>query len=67
MTPAARRKWLRKITDSLNPSGQTRLAEAMGRDASTIRKKLSGDLPISEDDVVLIGIALEKLKREKRE
>ena len=46
MTPAE----LREICDSLGKRGQTRLAEALGWDASTIRRKLSGKSRISRSD-----------------
>jgi DNA-binding transcriptional regulator YdaS (Cro superfamily) len=55
MTPAE----LRAICDSLNPGGQTRLAELLGWDASTIRRKLSGATKISRADQLAILKAVE--------
>lgn len=55
MTPAE----LRSICDKLNPGGQTRLAEMLGWDASTVRRKLSGDTKITRVDQLAISKALE--------
>jgi DNA-binding transcriptional regulator YdaS (Cro superfamily) len=58
MTPAE----LRSICDSLNGErgigGQTRLAELLGWNGSTIRKKLSGKLRISKSDALAIRAAV---------
>lgn len=63
MTPAE----LRAICDSLNDErgtgGQTRLARLLGWDASTIRRKLSGNSKISKSDALAIERVLEKAEK----
>lgn len=62
MTPAE----LRRICDSLNDErdtgGQTRLAELVGWDASTVRRKLAGKTKITKADALAIREALRERK-----
>lgn len=50
MTPAE----LRRVCDSLNPGGQTRLAELLGWNPSTVRRKLAGTSRITRADELAI-------------
>ena len=60
MTPAE----LRRICDSLNDErgtgGQTKLAELLGWDASTVRRKLRGASRITRSDELAIERAIQK-------
>jgi hypothetical protein len=50
VTPSA----LRRICESLDPGGQTKLARLLGWNPSTIRRKLSGRSKISKADELAI-------------
>jgi hypothetical protein len=50
MTPVE----LRRICDSLNPGGQTRLAELLEWNPSTVRRKLSGASRIRRSEALAI-------------
>lgn len=66
MTPAE----LRAICDSLNDErsvgGQTRLAELLGWDDSTVRRKLAGKSRITQVDQLAIERALQKLEENNK-
>lgn len=55
----------RAICESLNPGGQTRLAELLDSDASTIRRKLFGATKISRADELAILKAVEMAKHSR--
>lgn len=57
MTPSE----LRIICDSLNPSGQTKLAGMLERTPRTIRNKLAGRTRITLADELAITKAMESL------
>lgn len=50
MTPAE----LRSVCDSLNPGGQTRLAELLGWTPRTMRNKLAGKTAITRSDELAV-------------
>lgn len=52
---------LRRICNSLNPGGQTRLARLLGWNPSTIRRKLAGESKISKADELAIRFVLSEL------
>ena len=65
MTP----EQLRKICDSLNDErgvgGQTRLAELLGWDGSTVRRKLAGKTKFTRSDEMAILKAMEQTNLEQ--
>lgn len=57
MTKEELRALCDKLNDERGTGGQTRLARFLEWDASTVRRKLSGDLPITKADELAIKLA----------
>jgi hypothetical protein len=55
------RRELRKLCDSLNPGGQTKLAGMLGWAARTMRNKLAGKTKITQSDELAVERAMQKL------